>query len=709
VTLALYARVTGYEFNNYDDAQYVTKNPWVLSGLKTQNFGWAFSSGYAGNWHPLTWFSHMLDIQLYGLRAGGHHLTNLLFHIANSLLLLALLRRLTGSLWRSAFVAALFAWHPAHVESVAWVAERKDVLSTFFWVLTVWAYVRHVESSSTRLLSSRFYILALLFFALGLMSKPMLVSTPILLLLLDFWPLNRFANVRLQAGSNAAVASRNIEKRKVTDLLIEKIPFVLLAAISSYVTFRVQANAGAMSLQVALGTRVANAIVSYVRYIAMLVWPHNLAVLYPYRLDIPVSQVLAAVALLIAVTLWAGWSFRKRPYLLVGWLWFIVTLLPVIGLVQVGEQALADRYTYFPALGVFLLVTWQVAEIIEHQPKYKPALAGLGGAALIACLGLTWAQISSWKNSITLFTRAVEVTRDNSIAHCNLGEALAAQGNYDAAMTHFNEALRVKPRYLQALNNKGALLCTLGKPDDAISFFNQALAIRPHWSEARRNLGLALQDQGKADEALRAFRAAVADNPADDESLTSLAAALVRKGERKEAAELYRRAINLAPNAYAENGLGDLLELEGNRQEAFAHFVAAINIKPDFAEAHNNVGNALVSQGQLNEAAQHFAEAARLQTNNMEAHFNLGNIFAQAGQADDALREYNEVLRIKPEFAAAHLQVARLLGDKGDTARAIKHCREALKTNPPKELEEKIQKCLQQLETGGAKVPKSGN
>ena len=379
ITLALYWPVTGFEFNNYDDAQYITKNPVVQSGITTETVAWAFRSGYAGNWHPLTWLSHMLDCEIYGLNAGGHHFTNVLFHTANTLLLFSLLRRLTGAVWRAAFVAALFAWHPLHVESVAFVAERKDVLSTFFAWLTLLAYWSWVKTPGWPR-----YTLALLLFALGLMSKPMLVTLPLLMLLLDFWPLERLQLDKFQSWYLR---------------LKEKLPFLVLTLVFCGVTFRVQKSGGAMSLtDLTFANRVANALNSYVGYIAKIFWPRDLTVFYPYPHHLPSGRVISAGIIVFLISAGVLWVVRRRPHLAVGWFWFLISLVPVIGLVQVGDQAMADRYTYLPSVGVFIMVAWEVPGWLAGWPRREWILASAASVVLAGCLTATSRQLQYWKN-----------------------------------------------------------------------------------------------------------------------------------------------------------------------------------------------------------------------------------------------------------------------------------------------------------------------
>ncbi len=446
VTLAVYWQIGDHQFTNYDDTLYVTDNPHVKPGLAGGSVIWAFTATEEANWHPLTWLSHMVDCQLFGLRPRGHFLTSLFLHLANVLLLFAVLKRMTGALWRSAFVSALFALHPLHVESVAWVAERKDVLSTLFWLLTMLAYARYVERPTRAR-----YVLTLVAFTLGLMAKPMLVTLPFVLLLLDYWPLDRMAY-----GGKGDDPPKRTRKRThsceqrlpLSRLVWEKIPFFALAAISSVVTFSFQQRAGAMAdMEIfPLSSRIANALVSYLRYMGKIIWPSDLAVLYPHPgTSLPLWWGAAAGLALLGLSILVVLVIRRRPYLAVGWLWYVGTLVPVIGLVQVGVQAYADRYTYVPLIGLFIMIAWGVPDLVGRWAQTRTVLAVLAATALAALTACTWIQLGYWKDSVSLFTHTLQVTTKNYVAHNNLGNALADRGEVEAAISQYTEALRIKP------------------------------------------------------------------------------------------------------------------------------------------------------------------------------------------------------------------------------------------------------------------------
>ena len=460
-----YWQVLHHDFVNFDDHYYVTENDRVQAGLTPEGFIWAFTTTDASNWHPLTWLSHMLDCELYGLNPGGHHLTNLLFHLASTLLLFIVFTRMTAALWRSALVAILFALHPLHVESVAWVAERKDVLSTLFWILTMWAYLHYVRHGGFKR-----YLLVLVAFTLGLMAKPMLVTLPFVLLLLDYWPLGRYQFGQSGAASHTAMSASIVPRRSRSGalaLVLEKTPLLALAAISSVVTYLVQQSGQAMQYMetLPLTVRIANALVSYVAYIGKTIWPANLAVFYPHPgYTLPMWQAAGAGLLLVFISIVTIRSMSRYPYLAVGWLWYLGTLVPVIGLVQVGEQAMADRYTYVPLIGLFIIAAWGLWDLEKKWHRQKIVFALILLLPLTVC---TWRQLHYWRDSISLWEHALAVTKKNALAHNNLGGAFEEEGNAEKAIANFYEALRHDPEYLIARNNLGLALFREGKITEA--------------------------------------------------------------------------------------------------------------------------------------------------------------------------------------------------------------------------------------------------
>jgi tetratricopeptide (TPR) repeat protein len=534
--LAVFWGALRCNFVNYDDPIYVTSNADVRHGLTAAGVAWAFETGAASNWHPLTWLSHMADVQFYGLKPAGHHLTNVLLHAANAALLFLILNAMTGAFWRSAVVAALFALHPLRVESVVWVAERKDVLSTFFWMLTVWTYFKFQTSNL-----KSYYAAAVLCFACGLMAKPMLVTLPFVLLLLDYWPLGR---------------------RMRWELLIEKIPFFILAAVSSAVTFVVQRRGGAVSAltRLPLSARIDNALISYVRYLEKIFWPSRLAVLYPYPGHWPVWQVAGAALLLAAITAGVIWRGRAQPYLAVGWFWFLGMLAPAIGLVQVGIQSMADRYSYLPMVGVSIMAAWGVSDMLAQRPGGRWILGTAGGVAIAACIVLTPLQVRYWRDSGALFEHAIEVTTNNFLAYNNLGNFLSDRKESEKAMLYYRSALQINPKYDKAYNNLGCALAELGHYQEATNQYIKALSVNPGFIEAHNNLGMALGNLGLTNGAMHEYRAALQINPNFAVAHDNLGTALLRKGRAGEALSHYQEALKFEPaNAKFQNNMAWLL------------------------------------------------------------------------------------------------------------------------------------------------------
>jgi tetratricopeptide (TPR) repeat protein len=646
VTAALYWPLLHHDFVNLDDEAYITANSHVQSGLTWPGMVWAFQIGYAAYWHPLTWISHMLDSQLYGLNPAGHHLTSLLFHIINALLLFLWLNQLTGAMWRSAFVAALFAWHPLHVESVAWACERKDVLSTFFWMLALIAYTRYVRAvthdrcqvTRTDSLLSRFtfhvsffYFLALFFFACGLMSKPMVVTLPFVLLLVDFWPLERFSRFTFHVSHSkeASILNPQSSIQSSTRLVIEKAPFFALALAGSVVTYFAQKGGGAVwSLGLPLHTRLANALVSYLRYISKTFWPVDLAVVYPYPPNWPIALLIVAV---LVLAFWTGvllWRARQSPYLPFGWLWFLGTLVPVIGIVQVGPQSMADRFTYVPGIGLFVLIAWGLNDLVKFRPTWQHIVILAGTAALAGCLVRTRIQSTYWQNSITLLRHAITVTTDNYIA-CNfLGRALDQAGRNDESLPFYAESVRIESHYPQAQFNLGMAWLNRGRPDVAIGPLDAAVRLVPDNAGARYYLGTALMKGGKLDDAITQFTAAILTNPDFAEAHTQLARVLIKQGKIVE---------------------------------AILHFARVVRLQPDNPEAHFNLGLALLDNHQPAEAAVQFATELHLAPNETRAHYRLAQALHQHGQPADAIRHYLEALRLAPDFTEAKNELDEIL------------------------------------------------
>jgi tetratricopeptide (TPR) repeat protein len=524
---AVYLQVRGHEFLNWDDGHFVVANPHVNRGLTAQGAAWAFTTDYTGNWHPLAWLSHMLDVSLFGMRPGGHHLTAAAIHLAATLVLFDALRTATGDAAKSAFVAALFGVHPQHVESVAWVTERKDVLSALFWMLTTAAYVRW-----TRAPSPRRYALVLAAYALALMSKPMVVTLPFALMLLDVWPLRRTA------------------ERPWTRLVAEKIPLLVLAAAAGAATFLASRAAGSLEegQSIPFALRAQNAAVACVEYVAKTVWPVGLAAYYPHPDAIPVWKWAGAAALLALATAFAVRERARRPWLFVGWLWFLGTLLPVIGLVKVGRQAMADRFTYLPHVGLFVVLAWGGAELLRRLSNSKSTAPAAGVCAVLVCAALAWAQVGTWKDTPTLWTHAIAVTGDNRLAENNFGAWLSDGGDVEASIPHFQAAIRIEPTDPAAHDNLGQSYRRLGRLDEAEKEIREALRLKPVFPQAQRNLGVTLAQRGRLDEAVVALKEAVRLDPTYALAFNDLAVLHDRMSRLDDAVAAAAEAVRLAPD-----------------------------------------------------------------------------------------------------------------------------------------------------------------
>ena len=619
--LAVYAQVYSFDFVNYDDNLYVTENKHTRDGLTWDNVRWAFTTRDASNWHPLNWLSYMLDVQVFGAKASAMHLVNVMFHVANTLLLFWLLRWMTGALWQSAFVAALFAIHPLHVESVAWIAERKDVLSTFFWLLTMAAYYAYVRRPGVVR-----YLLVLLAFALGLMAKPMLVTLPVVLLLLDYSPLGRLAGRETDAKPFW---------RRAAKVLAEKIPLFVLALGSSMMTVYAQRSGKSIAgLEVlSVSQRVANALASYFRYLVMTVWPSGLAVFYPHPgLDLAASLVVVSVVALVAISAGVALLGRRHPYLVLGWLWYLVTLLPVIGIVQVGAQGLADRYTYVPLIGIFIMAAWGIGELAARLRTPKPVLAIAAAGVIVASMICAGVQVSYWRDSMTLFRRALQVTTKNHLAHKNLGVALADLDRHKEAVPHYLKAIKLKPKDADLHYNLANALDELGKPDEAIEAYKKALDIAPDHVETLYNLGNLSARLGRYDEAEKAYVRALELRPDHLGVLINLGNALALQQRPLDAADLYRKALLLDPEAVDPYvNLGNALSELGKYGDAVEYYRKAIELEPEAVNARCNLGYALINLGKPEEAAEVFNEALRIDPENAVARENLENLQGRQG------------------------------------------------------------------------------
>jgi protein O-mannosyl-transferase len=644
ITLALYFPALDHGFVEYDDQQYVTDNPHVQAGLTWRGFVWAFGF-HAGNWHPLAWLSHMADAQFFGARAWGHHLTSILLHTANTLLLFALLKKISGYIWRSAAVAALFAWHPLHVESVAWVAERKDVLCAFFWLLTLLAYAEFASLGKTKNSRKMFYGATLLAFSCALMAKPMAVTLPFVLLLLDFWPLKRLQNFRRS--------------------LVEKIPFLLLSAMGCWLTLQAQAIAIVSTGGLTITQRLAHTLVAYDHYFWALFFPVNLAVYYPYVLDLNSGTIFISGLVLVMVTLVAMLNWQARPWILFGWLWFLGTLVPVIGLVQVGDQAWADRYTYLPLVGLFVPLVWLAVETV----KSKKFLSVVAISASVAMLATSSLQLSHWKNTWTLFDHANKVTQENYMAITVLASQLAKQKKFDEAIGLYNQALSYKPTFPETHFFLGNAFDELNRPDEAVAEYQKALWFKPMQEQTHIFLGIVLGKQKKYDAAITNYEAALKITPDSAPAHNNLARILHTQGKFDEAIGHYRAALEVDPKlAIAHNNLGILLLQKNELAEGTAQLREALRLNPTNAETMFNLALALNQQSQWSEAADFFAQTVPANMPNPKAHYEFGRALQHEKKIREAMREFASALILQPDDAEALDALAWIAATDADAA-----------------------------------------
>jgi protein O-mannosyl-transferase len=671
-TFILYLPVRHNGYTNFDDPAYISENSHVTTGLTRENILWSFENVHAGYWIPVTWISFMAECQLFGQNSGYDHLVSVGFHIATTLLLFWWLAQLTGATWRSAFVAALFAWHPLHVESVAWACERKDVLSAFFWMLTLIVYSRYVKARSAHhsLGAVINYLLGLFFFACGFMSKPMVVTLPFVLLLVDFWPLQRFT-----------VPGPEFNVKHLTRLCIEKIPFFGVAAIGGAIGFLTQTIGGAVSSDT-LSSRVTNALGSYVRYISKLFWPVDLSIFYPFPAHGAIALAIVAVLLLGACSLAFIILSPRWPYLFVGWFWFLGTLVPVIGIIQAGSQSMADRFIYIPSIGFFIFVTWAVADVFESRHS-KIIPAALATAVLAACVVLTHIQIQYWRSSITVFAHALTVTTDNYVADACLGQALDAVGRDKEALPYCQDAVRIDPDYSPGQFFLGMVCWKQNDLAEAWQHFDTAAKADPQNSIVQYDMGKFLLEHGIVDKAIVRFNVAIQDDPTFAEAHNALGKAFLQQGKLQPAADQLSRAVALAPgNAQFYYDLGTVFLDASRPTQAIGPFSTAIQLQPDFELAHENLAAALAEEGKLPEAIEQFSKAAQLQPNDAEAHFNLGFAYLNDRQPAMAAEQFTKELRLTPHETKAHYRLAQALQEQNQLPQAVSEYRQALRLTP---------------------------
>jgi Flp pilus assembly protein TadD len=623
--LAAYAPLWRAGFITYDDPAYVTANPYVQAGLSWNGMVWALTTEDAGNWHPLTWISHMLDFQLYGMNPTGHHLTSVALHLANSILLFLLLERMTKALWASAMVAALFALHPMHVESVAWVSERKDVLSTLFWILSIWAYTRWVEDSQRGTAKGRrFYVWSLVLFVLGLAAKPMLVTLPFVLLLLDYWPLQR-------------------RQTSFTASFVEKIPYFVAVVASCVVTYFVQLKGGALKslASVPLGMRLQNVPVSYARYLGKTFWPAPLAIPYPI-VKWPAWAVAGAIALLLLLSWWACWRSREQPWITVGWLWFLVTLIPVIGIIQVGTQSMADRYHYIPSIGLFIAVVWAARNWGGRLAQQARPIVGV--LAAVVCLVMTARQAAFWEDSQKLFLHSIQSTKNNYVAYDRLGRCAETKGQTNAAIEYFETAVRIQPNLPHTLNDLGRVLLGRGQVDEAVTRLQRAVSLDPDFADARYNFGYGLLAEGRVGEALDQFQAQVNLQPADFKAQNNMGTILLQNGLAADAIPYLQKAIAINPiDADPHYLLGNALFRTRKIQDSISQYEQAVHLSPQHIQARNDLAWILACDP--NPAVRNGTRAVELasRANQLSGGQNpvvigtLAAAYAEAGRFSDAI------------------------------------------------------------------------
>lgn len=668
-TIALFSRALHMGFVTYDDPSYITSNPHVQQGLSWAGLRWAFF-GRADYWHPLSWLSHMADWQLYGAHAAGHHLTSLLLHALNAVLLFLVVRRLAGGFWTAAACAALFAWHPLRVESVVWIAERKDVLSGVWFLATLWCYFNYAERRRGGVAGAwRAYLLTLAAYAAGLMSKPMVVTLPGVLLLLDYWPLRRAG----WGGPEGAL-------RAWVRLVVEKIPFFAMSAAAAVATLRMQAAEQAFVLKLTFAERLENAVVSVARYLGKEVWPFDLAVCYPHPGSWPPGWVALAGALVAGVTALAVVQRRRRPWVIVGWLWFLGMLVPVIGIVQAGYQAMADRYTYLPMIGVEIAALLTIREWVTTR-RARLAAGGAAVLALAGCCARTWSQEGVWRSSETLFEHALAVTHRNAVAHYFLGVTLLDEGRADDAAVQCRRAVALAPDSSAAHAALALVNAIQGRLADSEAEYGRALVLAPHDPTILVALGGLELRRGEYVHAADRFSGVLKQRPDSLAAVLGLAEAEAGLGRTVEAEAGFKRALALAPaEPRVQTDYAEFLAARGRVAEALGHYETAVKLAPSDPAAHRNLGDALRVLGKLPQAIAEYRRALVLRPDDALTEFGLGLALEQSGRVSEALAAYIHAARLSPDFSEAHLRIALLMLDRGKLDEAVVHIDRALKT-----------------------------
>lgn len=611
-TLLIYLKVVFFDFVNFDDPIYISTNDHILTGFSWENIEWAFTSFHATNWHPLTWLSHSLDVYFYGLNPAGHHVTNIIFHSINSLLVYFFFRETTGYNWRSFILAGLFALHPLHVESVAWVSERKDVLSAFFWLLTMILYSRFVVTKRFK-----YYILSLIVFIFGLLSKPMVVTLPFALILLEIWPLNR---IEFEKRSECL--------KQIKSSLIEKLPFFVLSILSCIITYLAQDKGGAVIKLDFLPyfVRISNSLISYIKYIWMIFWPNNLAIQYPHPgLKIDFFLLLVSIVILVAISIIVLRLIRVKPFLFSGWFWFLGTLIPVIGLVQVGSQSMADRYTYIPAIGIFMMISFWGT---EYKQKFQSFFTFLSSLSIVILSILTWHQLDVWENSKTLFANSIQHTKNNSISHYLLGQALVNEGNLDDALDHAKLSVFYGSNFADAHNTLGTLYIKKEMEKEAVEHFNEAIRLKPGSWHPYANLGLLMATKGNHEKA----------------------DCYLQKAERF-----------LEKNAFNHTALGMAWAKIGNSEKAIEHFKASLLLRPDTADTLNNLGKILLDSGDVFSAKYYLNKALSISPDSPEVLNNNGLVMLKENDLEGAIIHFSYALKINPYYEKARINLYKAI------------------------------------------------
>ncbi len=645
ITAIIYGQVAGYDFVGFDDPVFTTENDFVRNG-----FTWEGVKAVLTNpdyyCMQLSLLSHMLDCEIFGLAPGKHHLTNVLFHIANVILLFILLKKISGNLWPSTLAAFLFAVHPLNVESVAWIAERRNVLCTFFWFLTTLAYLRFV-----RYRTIPNYLVVILLFVLGLMSKAMLVTLPFTLLLLDFWPLRRI-------GRNDV---------SIRSAVMEKLPLLILSVAASGLTMLAVQNTGgapgigglASIASLPLGFRITNAVVAYCAYLLKTIWPFGLSLNYPIQRSLSAWQIVPAFITLGAISVTAFFNRNKRPWLIVGWLWYLGTLVPVIGIIQLGHQSMADRYVYVPLVGIFVMVSWTIADWM-HKPgrRIKHVLL----AAILTLMAATaWIQTRYWENTITLYEHVIRISPNYSLAYYNLGMALNKQGRTKEALAYFLKALDIFPDFAEANLNVGLLLSQTDQKERAIAYYIKSIQKKPDLVEARFNLANLLLDTGRLKDAQKVYQGILSKQPKDPETLNALGRTYAKQGQIEQAIRFYLQAVQENPNCSKfQRNLGSAYERKNDLEKAAWYYSQAIRIDPTDVDAYNNLAVLLFRQGKHAEAFERFSEALKIEPDNPYTHYNLATSYARQNDVEKALHHFEKVLQIDRRFADAAQQYAEL-------------------------------------------------